>query len=74
MGSDYFFTSSELLADYANKGDEARFVLVAREPEDVVRAAPKVLTTLEELNSGGSLHGPVHPALRRPPPLPFLAR
>lgn len=51
MGSDEFFTSSELLADFANKGDEARFVLMAREPENLVPAGPKVLTTEDELNS-----------------------
>ena len=51
MGTDEFFTSSELLADFANMGDEARFMLVAREPENLVSAGPKVLTTLEELNS-----------------------
>jgi hypothetical protein len=50
-GSAEFFTSSELLADYANKMDAVRFVLVAKEPENLVPAGPKVLTTLEELNS-----------------------
>lgn len=51
MGTDHFFTSAELLADFANMGDEARFMLIAREPENLVPAGPKVLTTLEELNS-----------------------
>lgn len=51
MGTDEFFTSSELLADFANLGDEARFTMVERQPETLVPAGPKVLTTLEELNS-----------------------
>lgn len=51
MGTDHFFTSSELIADFANKMDEARFKLVARQPENFVPVGPKVLTTLEDLNS-----------------------
>jgi hypothetical protein len=51
MGSDQFFTSSELLADFANLGDEPRFTMVTREPENLVPVGPKVLTTEEELNS-----------------------
>lgn len=51
MGTNHFFTSAELLADFANMGDEARFTMVAREPKNLVPSGPKVLTTLEELNS-----------------------
>lgn len=51
MCTDNYFTSAELLADFANMGDEARFRVVEREPESLVPAGPKVLTTLEELNS-----------------------
>lgn len=51
IGSDHFFTSSELLADCANNGDEPAFTMVAREPENLVSAGPKVLTTEDELNS-----------------------
>jgi hypothetical protein len=51
MGADQFFTSAELLADFANMGDEARFTMVVREPENLVPEGPRVLTTLEELNS-----------------------
>jgi hypothetical protein len=49
MGSDNYFTSAELLADCANLGDEARFTLIER--PDAPPAKPRVLTTLDELNS-----------------------
>lgn len=51
VGSDNFFTSSELIADCANMGDEPAFTMVAREPENMISAGPKVLTTENELNS-----------------------
>lgn len=51
MGTDNFFTSAELLAHFANLGDEARFMMVERQPENLVPVGPRVLTTEEELNS-----------------------
>ncbi|ACL42211.1 hypothetical protein Achl_4260 (plasmid) [Pseudarthrobacter chlorophenolicus A6] len=51
MGTDEFFTSSELLADFANLGDEARFMLVTREPENLLPVGPRVLRTEDDLNS-----------------------
>lgn len=51
MGTDEFFTSAELIADFANLGDAARFTMVERQPENLVPVGPKVLTTVEELNS-----------------------
>lgn len=50
-GGDSFYTSSELLANFANHGVEPRFTMVEREPDSLVPAGPNVLTTLEELNS-----------------------
>jgi hypothetical protein len=49
MGTDNYFTSAELLAYYADNGDEPRFTLIER--PDVPKAAPWVLTTEAELNS-----------------------
>jgi hypothetical protein len=49
FGSDYFFSSAELL-DHG-KRPAPGFVMVEAEPENLVPAGPKVLTTLEDLNS-----------------------
>jgi hypothetical protein len=54
MGTTDFYTSSELMARYANLGDEARFTLVEAgdgSSAPAVVPAPQMLTTLEELNS-----------------------
>lgn len=54
MGTTDFYTSSELMARYANLGDEARFTLVETSDGSSAPAAvpaPPVLTTEAELNS-----------------------
>lgn len=49
FGSDYFFSSAELL-DHG-KRPAPGFVMVEAVPENLVPVGPKVLTTLEDLNS-----------------------
>lgn len=48
--SDHFHSSAEVLADFALMGVDPEFVVV-NSPDDVTTAAPRILTTAEELDS-----------------------
>jgi hypothetical protein len=50
FGSDYFFSSATMIEEFFG-GVSPGFMLVERQPESLVPVGPKVLTTLEELDS-----------------------